>query len=75
MAFIDDELFRYWGKFEGDRWHPLVYHCLDVASVALRWLNNTALNGTAVDTIIETPRRLIRRMSLSSRRSFLCPFG
>lgn len=38
MAFIDDELFRYWGKFEGDRWHPLVYHCLDVASVALRWL-------------------------------------
>jgi hypothetical protein len=32
--------FRYWGKadpkYEGQsKWHPLVYHCLDVAAVAI----------------------------------------
>lgn len=35
-------MFRYWGKadpkYEGDpKWHPLVYHCLDVAAVARTW--------------------------------------
>jgi CRISPR-associated endonuclease/helicase Cas3 len=34
--------FRYWGKadpnYEGEpKWHPLVYHCLDVAAVAAVW--------------------------------------
>ena len=34
--------FRYWGKadpkYEGvPKWHPLVYHCLDVAAVAAVW--------------------------------------
>jgi len=34
--------FRYWGKadpnFPGEpKWHPLVYHCLDVAAVAAAW--------------------------------------
>ena len=34
--------FRYWGKadpnYPGDpKWHPLVYHCLDVAAVAAAW--------------------------------------
>ena len=34
--------FRYWGKadpnYPGEpKWHPLVYHCLDVAAVAAAW--------------------------------------
>lgn len=34
--------FRYWGKADPDypgepKWHPLVYHCLDVAAVAAVW--------------------------------------
>ncbi len=34
--------FRYWGKADPDypgepKWHPLVYHCLDVAAVAAAW--------------------------------------
>jgi len=34
--------FRYWGKadpnYSGEpKWHPLVYHCLDVAAVAAAW--------------------------------------
>ena len=37
-----DSLFAYWGKTrrEGDgwSWHPLVYHCLDVAAVGRAWL-------------------------------------
>ena len=33
--------FKYWGKadpkYEGEPvWHPLVYHCLDVAAVSIR---------------------------------------
>ncbi len=35
-------MFRYWGKadpnYPGEpKWHPLVYHCLDVAAVAGAW--------------------------------------
>ena len=34
-----EEYFRYWGKAEreGDRYHLLPYHCLDVAAVAAAW--------------------------------------
>jgi len=37
------DLLRYWGKadpkYEGEpKWHPLAYHCLDVAAVAKVWL-------------------------------------
>lgn len=41
-------LFNYWGKAakafppirgQASGWHPLPYHCLDVAAVALAWLN------------------------------------
>jgi len=36
------EYFKYWGKadpnYSGEpKWHPLVYHCLDVAAVASVW--------------------------------------
>ncbi|MFN0040838.1 MAG: CRISPR-associated helicase/endonuclease Cas3 [Burkholderiales bacterium] len=35
-------MFRYWGKADPNypgtpKWHPLVYHCLDVAAVARTW--------------------------------------
>lgn len=35
-------LFRYWGKADDKylaepKWHPLVYHCLDVAAVVASW--------------------------------------
>ena len=43
MPELEHELiFRYWGKAKPDylleqKWHPLVYHCLDVAAVAASW--------------------------------------
>ena len=35
-------IFRYWGKADPNypgkpKWHPLVYHCLDVAAVGDVW--------------------------------------
>lgn len=37
----DQILFQYWGKASvnasGNRWHPLVYHAIDVATVASCW--------------------------------------
>lgn len=37
-----DTIFNYWGKADPaypheHKWHPLVYHCLDVAAVAASW--------------------------------------
>jgi len=34
-----ENIYRYWGKADSNyldepKWHPLVYHCLDVAAVA-----------------------------------------
>ena len=43
MPELEHELiFRYWGKAKPDylleqKWHPLAYHCLDVAAVAAAW--------------------------------------
>lgn len=37
---MQDALFHYWGKADpayAGEWHPLVYHCLDVAAVAAVW--------------------------------------
>lgn len=38
-----EQLFHYWGKADANyagepKWHPLVYHCLDVAAVVESWL-------------------------------------
>jgi len=40
---MQDALFHYWGKadpaHDGEqKWHPLVYHCLDVAAVRVEYL-------------------------------------
>lgn len=37
-----EALLHYWGKadpaYAGEqKWHPLAYHCLDVAAVAAMW--------------------------------------
>lgn len=37
-----DTIFNYWGKADDKypaepKWHPLAYHCLDVAAVAVSW--------------------------------------
>ena len=39
---MQNHLFQYWGKADekyvgATSWHPLAYHCLDVASVAVAW--------------------------------------
>ena len=39
---MQNHLFRYWGKADekyvgATSWHPLAYHCLDVAAVAVAW--------------------------------------
>ena len=38
--------FRYWGKADPNypgtpKWHPLAYHCLDVAAVGIEYLRRT----------------------------------
>ena len=40
------QMFRYWGKADPNypgtpKWHPLVYHCLDVAAVGIEYLRRT----------------------------------
>lgn len=46
-----EQLYRYWGKADANyagepKWHPLVYHCLDVAAVAAIWWDeNPALRA------------------------------
>ncbi|MDK2826272.1 MAG: CRISPR-associated endonuclease/helicase Cas3 [Methanolobus sp.] len=35
------EIFKYWGKAEESIWHPLPYHCMDVAAVADKWWENS----------------------------------
>ncbi len=45
MNHHDEHLFRYWGKadpaYPGEpKWHPLVYHCLDVAACGLSLLES-----------------------------------
>lgn len=42
MNSVMKPIFRYWGKadpaYPGEsKWHPLVYHCIDVAAVAATW--------------------------------------
>lgn len=37
---MDSSIYHYWGKakpaYPGEpKWHPLVYHCLDVAAVGV----------------------------------------
>lgn len=39
---MENQIFHYWGKADEKypkepKWHPLVYHCLDVAAVAAAW--------------------------------------
>ncbi|HEO65260.1 MAG TPA: CRISPR-associated helicase Cas3', partial [Spirochaetes bacterium] len=34
-------MFRFWGKYKESKVHLLIYHSLDVASVAHTWLNNS----------------------------------
>ena len=35
--------FRYWGKIDDNYYHPLVYHCLDVAAVGQTMFKNSPL--------------------------------
>ena len=40
---MDEGYFHYWGKadphYAGEpKWHPLVFHCLDVAAVGVEYL-------------------------------------
>ncbi len=69
MSAAEPFIGRYWGKarpaFEGPTWHPLAYHCLDVAAamavmldIRPAWLASIARqSGLAVD---ETRKRLIQ---------------
>lgn len=45
--------YRYWGKTDRDdpdRYHLLVYHCLDVAAVAsVWWENSTVIRRSFID--------------------------
>lgn len=44
-------IFNYWGKADPaypheQKWHPLVYHCLDVAAVGVAYLEQSSFLGT-----------------------------
>lgn len=44
----EDTIFKYWGKADPaypheQKWHPLAYHCLDVAAVGAAYLERSAL--------------------------------
>ncbi|SFQ18248.1 hypothetical protein SAMN05216419_10961 [Nitrosomonas cryotolerans] len=44
MKSLEELVFKYWGKadqnYQGkQKWHPLVYHSLDVAAVGFEYLN------------------------------------
>lgn len=46
MTINTDTIFHYWGKadtaYVGEqKWHPLPYHCLDVAAVAANWWDHS----------------------------------
>ncbi len=48
MNHHNKHLFRYWGKadpaYPGEpKWHPLVYHCLDVTTVAAAWWDTSSV--------------------------------
>ena len=57
----DSALLKYWGKadpaYPGEpKWHPLAYHCLDVAAVACIWWNSCAsLRGNFAMTFPTEP--------------------
>lgn len=43
-----ERLFSYWGKAspaypDEPKWHPLIYHCLDVAAVAAAWWDTSSV--------------------------------
>jgi CRISPR-associated endonuclease/helicase Cas3 len=47
-AQLTDTVFNYWGKADDKypaepKWHPLAYHCLDVAAVAGSWWDASAV--------------------------------
>ncbi|HZA28094.1 MAG TPA: HD domain-containing protein [Gammaproteobacteria bacterium] len=55
---MPDLLFRYWGKAKPDRedgpqYHPLPYHCLDVAAVGQSWWDKSpVIVSSARDSVI-----------------------
>ena len=47
VSIVRNHFFQYWGKADekyiGEpKWHPLAYHCLDVAAVAMCWWDASA---------------------------------
>jgi CRISPR-associated endonuclease/helicase Cas3 len=46
ISNLRSEIYTYWGKASPDypgepKWHPLVYHCLDVAAVTATWWDSS----------------------------------
>ncbi|MFB3886685.1 MAG: CRISPR-associated endonuclease Cas3'' [Thermodesulfobacteriota bacterium] len=59
--------FRYWGKADPDypeepTWHPLVYHCLDVAAVAAAWWDQSLAIRHAFSSAFEVEKRHASRL-------------
>ena len=54
----EEDLYRFWGKArppddEGPQWHPLVFHCVDVAAVGCMFLREHTLLRTRLSTLLE----------------------
>lgn len=57
-----EQIFRYWGKadpaYPGEpKWHPLVYHCLDVATVAATWWDTSSVIRRTSLTALDWPEQ------------------
>lgn len=69
---MKNNLFHYWGKADAKyvgatSWHPLVYHCLDVASVAAAWWD-------ASQTVQRTFRASFNRLESQHLRAWVIFF-
>ncbi|MGB5082484.1 MAG: CRISPR-associated helicase/endonuclease Cas3, partial [Burkholderiales bacterium] len=67
MSANHTSLFRYWGKadpnYPGEpKWHPLVYHCLDVAAVAGAWWDTSPVIPRSFLAAFDQPDSATRRL-------------
>lgn len=64
---ITPSYFRYWGKADPaypsePKWHPLAYHCLDVAAVAGAWWDTSPVIRRAFLAAFDQPDSAARRL-------------
>ena len=67
----DTDTLHFWGKARpndpaGPRWHPLVFHCLDVAAVGEALIERHDGLARSLSGLLELPRDDMARLLASS---------